>query len=85
MYIYLHIIASCWGLEFQFLSVAKHSKTSLSVYALLSQPTIALGYNNCNIWGSHTGTTEYSILQGCCVLLASKLLPTFRRIVLCSS
>jgi len=43
---YLHIIASCWGLEFQFLSVLMHSKTSLSVYILRSQPTIALGYNN---------------------------------------
>ena len=44
VYIYIYIIASCWGLEFQFLSVPPHSKTSLSVYALRSQPTIALGY-----------------------------------------
>jgi len=45
-WIYLHIIASRWGLEFQILSVPTHSKTSLSVYILRNQPTIALGYNS---------------------------------------
>ena len=37
------------GLEFQFLRVPTHSKTSLSVYILRSQPTIALGYNDQNL------------------------------------
>jgi len=47
IYTHTHIIASCWGLEFQVSSVPTHSETSLSVYALRSQPTIALGYSSC--------------------------------------
>jgi hypothetical protein len=43
--IYLHIIASCWGLEFQFLNVPSHSRlpSRFTIHILRSQPTIIFG------------------------------------------
>jgi len=57
--IYIQIMGSCWGLEFQ-LSVPTHSKTSLSVYVLRSQRTIALRYKPSTIWCHRLGGTQFT-------------------------